>query len=120
MAEEEKTHAAIDVQVPLEQHDTEIADMEPLIVKDLLTAVGWLWKNCHAFRGFVEEPWYLKLNQEDQEKALQFNQAEINDDQQLAKEPFMFCFQFKEDMDVFLCECLDKRHLRINSMFMEF
>nr|XP_055062838.1 structural maintenance of chromosomes protein 5-like [Misgurnus anguillicaudatus] len=98
-----------------------MGDEEPQIVKDLLTAVGWLQENGHAFRGFAQEPWYLSLNKEDQEKALlQLDRAEKNDDRQLAKEPFMFCFQFREDMEVFLNECQDKRRLRINSMFMEF
>ncbi len=69
----------------------------------------------------MKEPWYLKLKVDDQEKALlQLDQAEMHDDEHLAKEPFMFRFQFKEDMEVFLYECLDNRHLRINSMFMEF
>ncbi|ROL55348.1 Structural maintenance of chromosomes protein 5 [Anabarilius grahami] len=116
----QQKHAAVDVQVPLSQHDTQIADKEPQIVKDLLAAVGWLRENCNALRGRVEEPWYLTLNKEDPEKALlQLDQAEKDEDRELAKEPFMFRL-FPEDMDVFIRECRDKRLLRINSMFMEF
>ncbi|XDV25414.1 hypothetical protein PO909_029335, partial [Leuciscus waleckii] len=115
-----RKHAAVDVQVPPKEHDTEIGDKEPQIVKDLWTAVGWLRKNCHSFRGFVEEPRYLKLKKEEQEKALlKLDQVEMRDELELAKEPFMFRFQFKEDI-YFFCECHDERRLRINSIFMEF
>ncbi|XP_067236910.1 structural maintenance of chromosomes protein 5-like [Chanodichthys erythropterus] len=115
----ERKHAAVDVQGPLSQHDTQIADKEPQIVKDLVTAVGWLRENCHAFRGRVEEPWYLTLNKEDQEKALlQLDQAKKNGDIELAKEPFMFRFEFQEDMEVFFQECRDRRRLRINAIIM--
>ncbi|CAM4572550.1 unnamed protein product [Leuciscus chuanchicus] len=86
--------------VPPKEHDTEISDKEAQIVKDLRSAVGWLRKNCHSFRGFVEEPRYLKLKKEEQEKALlKLDQADMRDNLELAKEPFMFRFQFKEDME---------------------
>lgn len=94
---------------------------EPQMVKDLRTAVGWLRNNCHSFRGFVQEPSYLDLEKEDQEEALlKLDRAERKDDLELAKEPFMFRFQFQQDMEVFLFKCHDERHLRINSMCMEF
>lgn len=89
--------------------------------KDLRTAVGWLWDNCHSFRGSVQEPSYLDLEKEDQEEALlKLDRAERKDDLELAKELFMFQFQFQQDMEVFLFKCHDERHLRINSMFMEY
>ena len=94
---------------------------EPQMVKDLRTAVGWLRNNCHSFRGFVQEPSYLDLEKEDQEEALlKLDRAERKDDLELAKEPFMFRFQFQQDMEVFLFKCHDERHLRINSMCMKF
>ncbi|XP_026101982.1 uncharacterized protein LOC113073303 isoform X3 [Carassius auratus] len=118
----ERKHAAVDVQEPPKaQEDTETGDMEPQMVKDLRTAVGWLRDNCHSFRGSVQEPSYLDLKKEDQEEALlKLDRAERKDDLELAKKPFMFQFQFQQDMEVFLFECHDERHLRINSMFMEF
>jgi hypothetical protein len=42
------------------------------------------------------------LKEKDQEKALlQLSQAETDDDGQLAKEPLVFRFQIKDDMDIF-------------------
>ncbi|XP_052414366.1 structural maintenance of chromosomes protein 5-like isoform X1 [Carassius gibelio] len=118
----ERKHAAVDVhEPPKAQEDTETGDMEPQMVRDLRTAVGWLRNNCHSFRGSVQEPSYLNLEKEEQEEALlKLDRAERKDDLELAKEPFMFRFQFQQDMEVFLFECHDERHLRINSMFMEF
>lgn len=84
-------------------------------------AVQWLRVNQHLFRGSVEEPWYLTLTDEDQKKALlQLSQAETNDEIQLAKEPFMFHFECKDDMDIFLNECRVKTCLRVNCMYKEF
>ncbi|ROI70170.1 hypothetical protein DPX16_0521, partial [Anabarilius grahami] len=72
------------------------------------------------FKGSVEEPCFLILKEEAQEQALlQLSQAETDDDTQLAKEPLVFCFQIKNDMDIFLNECLDKNSLVINRMLME-
>ncbi len=42
-----------------------------------------------VFKGLVEEPCFLKLKEEDQEKDLLLSQSET-DDRQLAKELFLF------------------------------
>ncbi|XDV11355.1 hypothetical protein PO909_000318, partial [Leuciscus waleckii] len=72
------------------------------------------------FTGLVEESCFLKLKEKDQEKSLlQLPQAQTDDDRELAKEPLVFHFQMKDEMDIFLNEYLDKRSLGINCMFME-
>ncbi|RXN02976.1 HMG domain-containing 3 isoform X2 [Labeo rohita] len=115
-----RQHALVDVQGPTDE-DLKNSDMETGITKDLHMAVQWLRVNQHLFRGSVEEPWYLTLTDEDQKKALlQLSQAETNDEIQLAKEPFMFHFECKDDMDIFLNECRVKTCLRVNCMYKEF
>lgn len=47
------------------------------------------------------------------EKALNNLQEETED----SKEPFVFQFELRDDMEVFLQECHDKMGLRVNSAF---
>ncbi|ROL41325.1 hypothetical protein DPX16_0354 [Anabarilius grahami] len=89
--------------------------LEPWIIGDVCAA-----QQPNILTGLVEEPCFLILKEEDQEQALlQLSQAETDDDTQLAKEPLVFHFKIKNDMDISLNECLDKNSLVINRMFME-
>lgn len=64
---------------------------KPQITEDLCTAAAAGQTNIIS--GLVEEPCFLKLKEEEQEKSLlQLSQAETDDDRQPAKELLVFRF----------------------------
>ncbi|KAI2647028.1 Structural maintenance of chromosomes protein 5 [Labeo rohita] len=84
--------------------------MELPVIKNMAEAVKWIYSNKHLLRGPVEEPLFLKMNEEDKEKALN-NLFEQTDSSRV---PFTFNFVFRDDMELFLQECRDKMGLRVN------
>ncbi|XP_039610880.1 structural maintenance of chromosomes protein 5-like [Polypterus senegalus] len=91
---------------------------EPIIKKDLHTAVKWLCQHRQLFRGAMSEPHFLEMEEEDQSRALQhIIDAVETEDLILAKEPFLFIFQFRDDMELFTQECRDKIKLKVNCIY---
>ncbi|RXN12027.1 GTPase IMAP family member 7-like protein [Labeo rohita] len=83
---------------------------ELTVIKDMAEAVKWIYSNKHLLRGPVEEPLFLKMNEEDKEKALNNLLEQTNS----SRVPFTFNFVFRDDMELFLQECRDKMGLRVN------
>lgn len=83
------------------------------VIQHIPEAVKWLRINRHLFRGSVEEPLFLRMDEEDKEKAL----ASLLEESEGSREPFVFHFEFREDMEIFLQECRDKMRLRLNVSF---
>lgn len=65
---------------------------------------------------FVLEPSVLLLDEEDRLEAVKTAREA---DYPEAKDPFLFVFQLREDMEVFLDACADQQGLRVNCMFLE-
>ncbi|XP_039608503.1 structural maintenance of chromosomes protein 5-like isoform X2 [Polypterus senegalus] len=101
-------------------NETQSSEEEPLIKRDLHTAVKWLHQHRQLFRGAVSEPHFLEMEEEDQSRALQdIIDAVETEDLILAKEPFIFIFQFRDDMELFTQKCRDKMKLKVNCIFNE-
>ena len=88
---------------------------DPPFLKDLYRAVQWLLSSMELFAGEVTEPSVLQLNEEDQMEALRVLREEDPADD--ARDPFMFTFQGREDMEVFLKANIDQQGLKVNAMF---
>ncbi|XP_012696289.2 structural maintenance of chromosomes protein 5-like isoform X1 [Clupea harengus] len=89
---------------------------EPGIMRDLRAALRWMRSNNQRFRGQVTEPSVLQMVEEDQQEALK---TALESDYPEAKDPFLFIFQFREDMDAFVDACADDQGLQISCMFLE-
>lgn len=83
------------------------------LIQHMTEAVKWLRSNRQLFRGTVEEPLFVRMDEEDKEKAL----ANVLEKSEGYREPFVFHFEFREDMENFLLECKDKMRLRLNVSF---
>ncbi|XP_076840930.1 uncharacterized protein LOC143485385 isoform X2 [Brachyhypopomus gauderio] len=88
-------------------------DQEPAVVRDLSTAVKWISQNRTQLQGHVTMPIYLTQTEEDRKDSL----IELmKGDGPETKEPFMFQFEYGEDMELFLEACVDKQGLCVNAM----
>lgn len=76
-------------------------------------AVKWVHSSRHLLRGPVEEPLFFIMNEEEKEKALN----NLLEQTEASRVPFTFNFVFRDDMELFLQECLDKMGLRVNCSF---
>ncbi|KAM8867726.1 uncharacterized protein ACB058_000377 [Synchiropus picturatus] len=96
---------------------------QPRTVQDLHLAVQWIHENPDVFRGELKIPTFHAMSNNEQKEAvrclLEANDSGDNDDLISARHPFMFVFNYMEDMRVFLRECWDKRGLRVNAECVE-
>ncbi|XP_053556357.1 structural maintenance of chromosomes protein 5-like [Bombina bombina] len=88
--------------------------MEPAIIKDLHIAIQWVVKNEALFCGRITMPSYVSMNEDDHQKAID---NVMQREEPEAREPFLFVFQNREDMELFLQACLDQQGLQVNAMF---
>ncbi|XP_072556790.1 uncharacterized protein [Paramormyrops kingsleyae] len=88
---------------------------EPAVARDLHVAMLWVQSNEKLFRGHVTAPRFLAMDVQDRQKAID-NLKHSDDLDNL--DPFLFVFQYKEDMEQFLKNCVDNQHLRVNTMFL--
>ncbi|XP_076842444.1 uncharacterized protein LOC143487024 [Brachyhypopomus gauderio] len=97
----------------------QVQEMQHPILMDAQKAVGWIQDNRHLLKGSVQEPDVLHYELADLQKALRAL-TEANDTEMLvlAKEPCLFIFEFQDDMEMFIDECV-KCKLRINCIFKE-
>lgn len=78
--------------------------------RDTYTALMWLRKNQHRFKGNVYEPMMLVINVRDPRYARYVeNHIPVNDLR-------AFVFQKQEDMETFMAEVRDTQNLRVNSV----
>ncbi|KAG5277950.1 hypothetical protein AALO_G00093190 [Alosa alosa] len=89
---------------------------EPGIMRDLRTALRWMRNNQQLFRGRVTEPSVLQMDEEERADALK---TALESDYPEAKDPFLFIFQLRQDMDAFVAACADQQGLQISCMFLE-
>ncbi|XP_051564719.1 uncharacterized protein LOC127447144 isoform X2 [Myxocyprinus asiaticus] len=89
---------------------------ELCIIRQSKLAVKWIHANRHVFRGPMEEPLFLHMEEEDKEMAFQNLLTQVEG----YRGAFKFCFTFREDMESFLSECHDKMGLRVNCSFKEY
>ncbi|XP_076144376.1 structural maintenance of chromosomes protein 5-like [Alosa pseudoharengus] len=89
---------------------------EPGIMRDLRTALRWMRNNQKLFRGQVTEPSVLQMDEEERADALK---TALESDYPEAKDPFLFVFQLRQDMDAFVDACADQQGLQISCMFLE-
>ncbi|XP_066523048.1 uncharacterized protein [Hoplias malabaricus] len=101
-------------QEPAILNDLPIAIQEPAIVWHLPIAIQWIDQNSALFQGQITGPRFLNMNEEDRMKAL--DEVMYGDDPE-AKEPFLFIFEYRDDMELFLKACVDEQGLRVNAMF---
>ncbi|KAK7175568.1 hypothetical protein R3I93_002479 [Phoxinus phoxinus] len=83
---------------------------QPIIVRDLLTALYWVRSHRDLFRKEVTEPAFLQMNGDQQQNALRKVLEGAKDD-------FLFIFQCLDDMETLLSYCADEQGLKVNAMF---
>ncbi|TRZ01673.1 hypothetical protein DNTS_006153 [Danionella cerebrum] len=88
----------------------------PTIVRDLHTAFYWLQNNRNLLRGDVTEPAFLGMNIDCQQNAIRKLSGEALSDE---PDPFLFIFQFHDDMDKFLAWCIDEQGLEVRAMVLK-
>ncbi|XP_051965643.1 structural maintenance of chromosomes protein 5-like [Xyrauchen texanus] len=96
-----------------EQATLSSSEAELPIIRHMKEAVKWLHSNSHLLRGPVEEPLFIRMNEDHKEKA----RNNLLEQSEASREPFLFHFVFRDDMELFLQECNDKMGLRVNSSF---
>ncbi|XP_052004573.1 uncharacterized protein LOC127659006 isoform X2 [Xyrauchen texanus] len=96
-----------------EQATLSSSEAELPIIQHMKEAVKWLHSNSHLLRGLVEEPLLIRMNEDHKEKA----RNNLLEQSEASREPFLFHFVFRDDMELFLQECKDKMGLRVNASF---
>ncbi|XP_051954466.1 uncharacterized protein LOC127623922 [Xyrauchen texanus] len=91
-----------------EQATLSSSEAELPIIRHMKEAVKWLHSNSHLLRGPVDEPLFIPMNEDDKEKA----RNNLLEQSEASREPFLFHFVFRDDMELFLQECKDKMGLR--------
>ncbi|TRZ01674.1 hypothetical protein DNTS_006153 [Danionella cerebrum] len=93
-----------------------IKERLPTIVRDLHTAFYWLQNNRNLLRGDVTEPAFLGMNIDCQQDAIRKLSGDALSDE---PDPFLFIFQFQDDMDNFLAWCIDEQGLEVRAMVLK-
>lgn len=75
-------------------------------------AVDWVRSNRALFKGQVMEPLFFNFPECEKQHALQVLHEDQDED---AKESFLFRFTKMQDMELFLGQCRDKEDLLVNT-----
>ncbi len=95
-------------------------------MRDILVAWDWVKENQHHFAGKVIPPQIISMDEDDAVMAITMwdlfmtqddmdRDDEVDEDEILA--PFIFTFEEKEDIELFMQEIRDKKGIRVFCMY---
>lgn len=79
-------------------------------MRDLRKAAEWVRSNRAQIIGKVREPIFFTLSEAEQQESFKVLQEDEDED---ARDSFMFRFTRREDMELFMSQCRDEQDLLV-------
>ncbi|KAF4098015.1 hypothetical protein G5714_022023 [Onychostoma macrolepis] len=97
----------------MEEHQE---DIKCKFVRDIGPAGCWIQSHRELFCGEVTGPAFLQM---DSKTQLHVIKDYLEGESDEARDVFLFIFEYPEELDTFISNCLDEQGLKVHAMFCE-